>query len=613
MLQTSFRTDSGSADDRIVVPLGIVRFVRNGFRRYGLYDLLDRFKETGVPLSKVIEIICISCLCEDYSMNDWDGFMNRSNLRKQYFCENLNIRRWTLQRGLNRIGDYLEEVVEHLTKILRVMDPDGPTHTYVDGSHIERNGPKGDKVAYGEGGGSIQLQNQFMTAALIDGSIPISMELYPGNENDPTQYKDFIPQLLFLLKTGSLIVMDQGGSARSILDEIQDYDCHYLTRVNIHTKDEEKLPKMRESMVYVGMNTACFMHTFESSSRTLYYYFSADSYAAALVRAEKSVATLEINRQKAQKAIKEQKPDKHIKVTKSPFFMVTYENAKIVMTNDPWVQLDKSEELRKAMSPKDGWFKLDCSFPMDPRLALVVYRHRVNIEHLISVLKSILNLDPLRVWKGASIRGKIVVSLITGFMLSMFIRDMKPIKVTKKIDGKPTDVPTRPSGKTVLKELRRYEGVVTPYVWGGFHVTDIRDVGHYDDIADVLDRYDREPPIVIPNDVEWRHDPPSHWDGRRKNSEDLAMSIAQSLSEKVFPQFMANRCSWKSIDPTSPTMCISPSLISPSSFGAPGLYGRRPYYKGSRELFVSKRQTAQWTLSDFQNFWQTDRQRGSVR
>ena len=147
MLQTSFRTDSGSADDRIVVSLDIVRFVLNGFRRYGLYDLLDQFKETGVPLSKVIEIICISCLCEDYSMNDWDGFMNRFNLRKQYFCENLNIRRWTLQRGLNRIGDYLEEVVEHLTKILRVMDPKGPTHTYVDGSHIGRNGPKGDKVA----------------------------------------------------------------------------------------------------------------------------------------------------------------------------------------------------------------------------------------------------------------------------------------------------------------------------------------------------------------------------------------------------------------------------------------------------------------------------------
>lgn len=68
------------------------------------------------------------------------------------------------------------------------------------------------------------------------------MELHPGNENDPTQYKDFILQPLFLLKKVSLIVMDQGCSARSILDEIQDYDCQYLTRVNMHKLDEENLP-----------------------------------------------------------------------------------------------------------------------------------------------------------------------------------------------------------------------------------------------------------------------------------------------------------------------------------------------------------------------------------
>ena len=391
-----------------------------------------------------------------------------------------------------------------------------------------------------------------MTASLIDGGIPVSMELYPGNQNDPTQYKDFIPQLLFLLKTGSLVVMDQGGSAREILDDIRNYDFQYLTCVNMHAKDEEKLPQIRKSLIYVGMNTACYSHTFESSTRAIFYFFSIDSYAASVVRAEKAVAALDISRKKAQKAIKEQKPEKHIRITKSPFFTVTYENAKIVMTNDPWVQLDVSEELKKAVSPKSGWFKLECSFPMDPRLALVVYRHRVDIEHLISVLKSIMNLDPLRVWEGASIRGKVAVALNSGFMLSMLIRDMDPVKVVKKIDGKPTDVYRKHSEKTVLKELRRYEEVVTPYPWGGFHVTDIRDVGHYDDIVDVLDRYGRESPILVPDDIEWRHNSPSNWDDKRKNSEEKDRAIAQYLSEKVFPHFMTNRCSWKGIDPASP-------------------------------------------------------------
>ena len=391
-----------------------------------------------------------------------------------------------------------------------------------------------------------------MTASLIDGGIPVSMELYPGNQNDPTQYKDFIPQLLFLLKTGSLVVMDQGGSAREILDDIRNYDFQYLTCVNMHAKDEEKLPQIRKSLIYVGMNTACYSHTFESSTRAIFYFFSIDSYAASVVRAEKAVAALDISRKKAQKAIKEQKPEKHIRITISPLLTAPYANATIVMTNAPWVQLDVSEELKKAVSPKSGWFKLECSFPMDPRLALVVYRHRVDIEHLISVLKSIMNLDPLRVWEGASIRGKVAVALNSGFMLSMLIRDMDPVKVVKKIDGKPTDVYRKHSEKTVLKELRRYEEVVTPYPWGGFHVTDIRDVGHYDDIVDVLDRYGRESPILVPDDIEWRHNSPSNWDDKRKNSEEKDRAIAQYLSEKVFPHFMTNRCSWKGIDPASP-------------------------------------------------------------
>ena len=89
MVQTSFRTDSGIADERIVVPIGIVRLIRSGFRRYGLHDLFNNFKDSGVPLGAVIENICISCLCEDYSMKDWDAYVNRSPLRKQSSAETM--------------------------------------------------------------------------------------------------------------------------------------------------------------------------------------------------------------------------------------------------------------------------------------------------------------------------------------------------------------------------------------------------------------------------------------------------------------------------------------------------------------------------------------------
>ena len=72
MRQTTFRTDSDSADGRIAIPLGIIRLVRSSFRRYGFYEVLDGFKDSGVPLRKVIENMCINSLRGDFSMNDWE-------------------------------------------------------------------------------------------------------------------------------------------------------------------------------------------------------------------------------------------------------------------------------------------------------------------------------------------------------------------------------------------------------------------------------------------------------------------------------------------------------------------------------------------------------------
>ena len=71
MRQTTFRTDSDSADERIAIPL-IIRLVRSSFRRYGSYEVLDGFKDSGVPLSKVIENMCINSPRGDFSMNDWE-------------------------------------------------------------------------------------------------------------------------------------------------------------------------------------------------------------------------------------------------------------------------------------------------------------------------------------------------------------------------------------------------------------------------------------------------------------------------------------------------------------------------------------------------------------
>ncbi len=212
---------------------------------------------------------------------------------------------------------------------------------------------------------------------------------------------------------------------------------------------------------------------------------------------------------------------------------------------------------------------------MDPRLAIVTYRHRVEEEHLISSLKSVINVDPLRVWAAGSTRGKLVLGLISQFLLSMLIHDMGPDVTIKVIDGKSVETRVKPTCKTVTKELRRYQGIVYSQDWGGFEIQEVFDGDILNNIVTVLERYASEPPIEVPSDLDWRADPPAQWGAEIKNCKDLAMSIAQCLSEKIFPEFMKGRSHWKDIDPRGIGVFTPSTGLDPESLGALGLRAER--------------------------------------
>ncbi len=67
--QTTLRTAEAVECCNISLPYGIVAMVRAGFRRLGLYGYLDGFKEKGVPLIYVIELMYIHQLDSGSSMN----------------------------------------------------------------------------------------------------------------------------------------------------------------------------------------------------------------------------------------------------------------------------------------------------------------------------------------------------------------------------------------------------------------------------------------------------------------------------------------------------------------------------------------------------------------
>ena len=267
------------------------------------------------------------------------------------------------------------------------------------------------------------------------------------------------------------------------------------------------------------------------------------------LRAEKAVALKEQQRKRAQDMIKSKNPSRFVKVESNPFVIVKVGQVELVVTDDPWVELDLDRELKDAVAPTDGWFKLESSLPLDPRLALLIYRHRVDVEHIISSIKSVLNLDPMRVWNKDSSRGKLVLALILQFLESSALQEMVHEKVIRWIDGKPCEVEKRMSSKTFIEELKAYQGILSRYDWGGFRVEDLKDPKTAESIIPVIEKWEREPPLDIPVGLNWMSLPPAQWAAKEKNFKNLATSIAQLFENSIFPQYLKDCNFSKQFDP----------------------------------------------------------------
>ena len=459
--QTTFRTADAMPNANISLPFGIISTVRAGFRRLGLYEFLDSFKEKGVPLSYVVELMCIYQLQGCSSMNEC-GQKVSSQLMKEELCHGYTISRKTIERSLKFLDLHFEDVIEFIWKRLREIYPDINTDVYADGSHIKRYGSKGNNTAAGEGGGTVQLQDQFMVAQLKDSGLPVMIEMYPGNWNDPPQYDDFIPQLMFYLNKGSMIIMDNGGSNKELLDDIRDSGMDYLTRVRMNASDDVLIDTDAEKIEYVSGNVLCLRHEFESSDKTNYLFFSSDRYSLGQSAALRRAARLAEQMKEAKEVKKDPKLNRLVNVKKNPFYELTIDSYHIDMNLDPWLEDDIITAAKEVAGDRCGWFKLQCSKRLSSLEALETYRHRVGIEHLISSIKTIVNINPLRVWAETSVRGSLLMALTAQLQLSMVRYELEPDAIDKMIDGKMTRCFHKPSNKTICDSLIHWTVTVIP-------------------------------------------------------------------------------------------------------------------------------------------------------
>ncbi len=395
-------------------------------------------------------------------MNMCASKANKTPLMTEELCHGHVIGRKTMERALDVLNMYFEEILWHIHLKLDEIYPDINTDVYVDGSHIERYGSKCGNTAVGEGGGTMQLQDQFMVAQLKESGIPIGIEMYPRNWNDPPQYADFIPQLMFMLKKGSTIIMDNGGSSGELPNDICDSGMEYISRVRMNQSDLDSIENDIGKMTYVGHGVGCINHEFERGRKTNYLFFSVDRYILGQSAAERKAARMAVALSKARDAFSDPDIRKLVTVQKNPFYDVRITKYELQMKLNPWTEDDIIAAADEISGDRCGWFKIQSSVNLPPDVVLDAYRHRTGIEHLIASLKGVVKIGPLRVWDAKHVRGELLLGLLAQLMLSMVRYDLEPDTVEKFEDRRRIVKKHKPSMKAILQNLGQWTVTVIP-------------------------------------------------------------------------------------------------------------------------------------------------------
>lgn len=440
-----------SPNDNLSIPYGLIRTLRHFLEFVGILSYIRSLKTKGVRLDLIVVALGVYTMYESNSMASCAKWLENPAVRRAIgFSVKDEISQRTLNRALDTLGDNREGVITKLWEGIRTRFEIDDYDIDLDGSAVVLYGPKSSygAVGYGRDKNRGKLQVEFMVAQLASLGIPIYIKPYRGNTSDEAQYRDCVPELAGLLSGGGIhgmdvmkeqtsvpdgdedllaavsavamlgaaIVADNGAASKNNTDRIGACGFSYLTRVQLNASDVKNIEEHCAEFEYLGDGMFCYKKHFKESGRTTYLFLSRD----LLVKGRRSAE------RRLEKALDDYRKSENRELRVSDYVSVRFSfwigtSIKIWRQEQlvPLTEGDKARFVRKRMGLKCGFFKLQSDRDMTPAEALKKYRRRVAVEHLISSLKRVTGIKPIRVWNERSVNGSMMLALLTEAAIGM--------------------------------------------------------------------------------------------------------------------------------------------------------------------------------------------------
>ena len=479
-------------NDNKSIPYGLVRTVRHYLEFVGLMDYIRGLKAKGVRLDLTVVALCTFTMHSSNSMNACSEWLKDPAVKRRLgFSSKDEISQRTLNRAIGILGKNREGIIARLWKGIQERFEIEDYDINLDGSAAVLYGPKSEygAIGYGRDKNRGKLQVEFMVAQLASLGIPIYIKPYKGNVSDEAQYRDCVPELAGLMSgegihsldgmkddsdpkeaidatfgaiaavamLGAAIVADNGAASDRNTRRMESCGFSYLTRVSINASDLKNIENHCSEFEYVGEGMMCYTHHFASSGRTTYLFLSRDLLEKGRHKNRNSLRKdLQLYEEARNGNLR--KSD-YVKVSKRPWINV---EVKVTLQGrlTSYSETEIERLVRERMGIKCGFFKLESDRQLTAKDALIKYRRRVGVEHLISSLKRITGIKPIRVWNEESVNGSMVLALLSEAAVAMAQHCIPPSEIPSEEVLEETDDDTimpprnrKPSTESLVRSL----------------------------------------------------------------------------------------------------------------------------------------------------------------
>jgi hypothetical protein len=103
-------TDVPLPNETISVPYGLVKTVEHYLGSIGILDIVDTFKERGIPMGRMIVAVCTCILMGSNSMQRCADWLSDANVRKEFGIDG-KVSQRTINRAIGIIGEHAGELM----------------------------------------------------------------------------------------------------------------------------------------------------------------------------------------------------------------------------------------------------------------------------------------------------------------------------------------------------------------------------------------------------------------------------------------------------------------------------------------------------------------------